>query len=181
MPELNKNFQFFLRQGKGGDSSKFKDRTSSITPLWSALGAKERLILIIKRFLSCYHSIQNNQIITNYYGRTVIPFYDCFLNKTNKTNKTNTRNVVTLDIKDASIRNLSFNNYNSELGPYLAGLIEGDGTIAVHDLQSRSTSKKYNPIIIVVFKKADLPLANYLQKLTNCGRVYIKPDRGYVL
>ena len=68
---------------------------------------------------------------------------------------------------------------STQLGPYLAGLIEGDGTFAIHDKDS--TVKKYNPVIIIVFKKADLPLANYLQKLTNSGRVYIKPERGYVL
>ena len=32
-----------------------------------------------------------------------------------------------------------------------------------------------------MFKKADLPLAEYLQKLTNCGKIYLKPGRGYVL
>ena len=67
----------------------------------------------------------------------------------------------------------------SLLGPYLAGLIEGDGTFAVHD--KNSTALKYRPMIIVVFKKADLPLAKYLQILTNSGSVYIKSDRGYVL
>jgi len=49
----------------------------------------------------------------------------------------------------------------SNLCSYLAGLIEGDGSFAVHDLNSKS--KKYNPRIIIVFKKADLPLANYLK------------------
>ena len=68
---------------------------------------------------------------------------------------------------------------NSQLGSYLAGLIEGDGTFAVHD--KKSTAKKYSPMIIVVFKKADLPLAEYLQSITNCGRVLIKAERGYVL
>jgi hypothetical protein len=68
----------------------------------------------------------------------------------------------------------------SQLGPYLAGLIEGDGTFAVHDSLS-TAKKKYNPMIIIVFKKADLPLANYLCKLTGCGKVYIKPERGYIL
>ena len=65
------------------------------------------------------------------------------------------------------------------LGAYLAGLIEGDGTIAVHDVNSRA--KKYSPSIIVVFNKSDLPLAKYLQELTNCGKVYLKPGRNYVL
>jgi hypothetical protein len=71
-------------------------------------------------------------------------------------------------------------NFNNPyLGSYLAGLIEGDGTFAIHD--KNSTIKKYAPKIIIVFKKADLPLAKYLQNLTKCGNVQIKAERGYVL
>nr|YP_009926611.1 hypothetical protein [Wolfiporia cocos]QNH92668.1 hypothetical protein [Wolfiporia cocos] len=87
--------------------------------------------------------------------------------------------------KSTNINNLPNNNLpnnnlpNSQLGPYLAGLVEGDGTIAVHD--KNSTAKKYSPIIIIVFKKADLPLAQFLQTITNCGTVNLKPGRGYVL
>jgi len=66
-----------------------------------------------------------------------------------------------------------------ELGPYLAGLIEGDGTFAVHN--TSSTAKRYSPIIIIVFKKSDYPFAKFLRDLTNCGTVYSKPNRGYVL
>jgi len=73
----------------------------------------------------------------------------------------------------------NINMLRKQIGPYLAGLIEGDGTIAVHDPKSKS--KQYNPKIIIVFKKNDLPLADYLQKLTKCGTVLIKPERGYVL
>ena len=36
-------------------------------------------------------------------------------------------------------------------------------------------------MIIIVFKKADLPVAKYLQNLTQCGTVYLKQNRGYVL
>jgi len=75
--------------------------------------------------------------------------------------------------------NINILNHNSKIGPYLSGLIEGDGTFAVHDINS--TVKKYRPIIIIVFKLADLPLAQYLQELTKCGNVYKKSDRGYVL
>jgi hypothetical protein len=71
------------------------------------------------------------------------------------------------------------NNRQSQLGSYLAGLVEGDGTLAVQD--TNITGRKYSPKIIIVFKKADLPLANYLQTITNCGKIYIKLDRGYVL
>jgi LAGLIDADG endonuclease len=66
-----------------------------------------------------------------------------------------------------------------QLGPYLAGLIEGDGTISVHD--ENKTEKKYSPIIIIVFKICDLPLANFLKDLINCGNIYIKQERGYIL
>ena len=85
---------------------------------------------------------------------------------------------------------IATSNYNSNasqpknlnkiyLGEYLAGLIEGDGTFAVHD--KNSTAKKYRPMIIIVFKKEDLPLAHYLNNITNCGSVQLKSNRGYVL
>nr|YP_010470462.1 LAGLIDADG endonuclease [Inonotus hispidus]UVF37950.1 LAGLIDADG endonuclease [Inonotus hispidus] len=80
---------------------------------------------------------------------------------------------VTLDKKD----NITCNN--DILGSYLAGLIEGGGTFAVHNKES--LAKKYYPMIIVVFKKNDLPLAQFLQNITECGNIYIKSDRGYVL
>jgi hypothetical protein len=64
-------------------------------------------------------------------------------------------------------------------GSYLAGLIEGDGTFAIHDKDSKS--KKHNPMIIIVFKLRDLPLAEYLCMISKCGTVYKKENRGYVL
>ena len=71
------------------------------------------------------------------------------------------------------------NKNNDALGSYLAGLIEGDGTFAIHNKDS--TAKKYFPMIIVVFKKNDLPLAQHLQNVTNCGNIYNKSNRGYVI
>lgn len=70
-----------------------------------------------------------------------------------------------------------FNNDNFR--SYLAGLIEGNGTFALHN--KNSTSIKYLPHIIIVFKLTDLPLAEYLQQITQCGKVYNKPNRGYVI
>ena len=78
-----------------------------------------------------------------------------------------------------NVNKIAFPHVGSKIGAYLAGLIEGDGTFAIHD--KNSTAKKYSPMIIIVFKKADLPLAEYLQNLTKCGNVYLKPNRGYVL
>lgn len=80
------------------------------------------------------------------------------------------------NIPESSDLNL-FNSKN--LGSYLAGLIEGDGTFAVNNKDS--IVKKYNPTILIVLKKSDLPFANFLRELTNCGIVMNKKDRGYVL
>jgi hypothetical protein len=81
---------------------------------------------------------------------------------------------------DSKELNSKINILNNDIfRSYLAGLIEGDGTFAVHN--KNSISKKYLPKIIIVFKLADLPLAEYLQQITQCGKVYIKPNRGYVL
>lgn len=54
------------------------------------------------------------------------------------------------------------NNYyknKDKWGPYLAGLIEGDGTIIVHD---GNTKVKYSPIIEIVFNKYPLLSSKYL-------------------
>jgi hypothetical protein len=67
----------------------------------------------------------------------------------------------------------------SKIGPYLAGLIEADGSIAVHNKDSNA--KKYNPKIIVVFSLADKPLADKLVSITNAGVVYSKENAGHVL
>lgn len=53
-------------------------------------------------------------------------------------------------------------------GPYLAGLIEGDGTIVVHDGISKV---KNSPIIEIVFNKKDLELANYLENRFKIGKI----------
>ena len=65
------------------------------------------------------------------------------------------------------------------LGPYLAGLIEADGSIAVHD--EKSEVKRYRPMIIIVFSLADKPLADRLAFITKVGKVYHKVNAGYVL
>jgi hypothetical protein len=67
----------------------------------------------------------------------------------------------------------------SKIGPYLAGLIEADGSIAVHDKDSNA--KKYRPKILVVFSSADEPLAKKLASITNAGAVYVKKNAGCVL
>lgn len=79
----------------------------------------------------------------------------------------------------ATQKNMQQNYTNPNLCSYLAGLIEGDGTIAVHEPNGKL--KKYNPKIIIVFKRSDLKFANYLCELTGCGLILDKPERGYIL
>lgn len=99
------------------------------------------------------------------------------LQKYNKENN----NYHSNSVQEGHIPQGSFNQSKFQLGPYLAGLIEGDGTIAVSNTNNTNNKHKYNPKIIIVFKKSDLPLAEYLKNMTNCGQILIKPERGYVL
>lgn len=69
--------------------------------------------------------------------------------------------------------------FNYKLGPYLAGLIEGDGHIAVHDKNSKS--KKFRPKFIIVFNLADKPLAEKLSALLRVGKVISRPNAGHVI
>lgn len=74
------------------------------------------------------------------------------------------------------------NNSNllrSKLGPYLAGLIEADGTFAVHDKNSKA--KKYTPKIFIVFSLNDNPLAEKLASIIQVGKIYKKENQGSVL
>jgi hypothetical protein len=80
----------------------------------------------------------------------------------------------------------SVNNTNSEQGlkvsdfaPFLAGLIEGDGHIAVHDKNSKS--KIYRPKIIIAFNIHDKPLAEKISVILKVGKVISKPKAGHVL
>jgi hypothetical protein len=74
------------------------------------------------------------------------------------------------------------NNLNSlrdKLGPYLAGLIEADGSFAIHDINSKA--KKYSPKIIIVFNLDDKPLAEKLASVTQVGKIYNRESLGCVL
>jgi hypothetical protein len=69
--------------------------------------------------------------------------------------------------------------YSENMGYYLAGLIEGDGHIAVHD--KTSNSKVYRPKILIVFNINDKPLAEKLSSLLKVGKVIDKSSAGHVL
>lgn len=83
------------------------------------------------------------------------------------------------------VNNIVTSNYKQglkssySLAPYLAGLIEADGSISVQD--NNTKTQKYRTKIIVVFSIADKPLADRLAFITQVGKVYDKIGAGYVL
>lgn len=75
--------------------------------------------------------------------------------------------------------NYSINNNNNNLGSYLAGLIEGDGSIAIYN---DITKTKYSPKFYIVFNSKDKYLAEYLCNKLNIGTIIDKSNKGnYVL
>ena len=68
---------------------------------------------------------------------------------------------------------------NSPFAPYLAGLIEGDGHIAVHDKNTQK--KEYRPKIIIAFNIKDKPLAEKLSTELKVGKVIDRASAGHVL
>lgn len=71
------------------------------------------------------------------------------------------------------------NILRNKLGHYLAGLIEADGSFAVHNKDSKT--KKYAPKIIIVFSLNDYPLAEKLVSITLVGKIYKRENQGCVL
>ena len=65
------------------------------------------------------------------------------------------------------------------MGAYLAGLIEADGSFAVHDKNSKV--KKYRPKILIVFNLSDKPLAEKLISITNLGKLYDRSKQDCVI
>ena len=68
------------------------------------------------------------------------------------------------DASDTSIPNNNFNNY-------LAGLLEGDGTIIVPKSQRDQKGRLTYPSIQIVFGLMDLPLALLIQKTIGHGSI----------
>jgi hypothetical protein len=66
---------------------------------------------------------------------------------------------------------------DGQLGYYLAGLIEGDGSIIVPTKDKTLSGKNTHPVIRIVFTLHDLPLAKKLQQVLGCGFIQ-KPKKG---
>jgi hypothetical protein len=70
---------------------------------------------------------------------------------------------------------------SDQLGHYLAGLIEGDGTIIVPTKDKTASSKNTHPVIRIVFTLPDLPLAQKLKQVLDCGFIQKPKDGNYYL
>jgi hypothetical protein len=80
------------------------------------------------------------------------------------------------------VRKLSTNKeenkkYKIDLGSYIAGLIEGNGHIAVHS----NKGKAYTPKIIILFHKDDKPLAEKISSSLKVGRIIDRSKAGHYL
>jgi hypothetical protein len=70
---------------------------------------------------------------------------------------------------------------SDQLGHYLAGLIEGDGTIIVPTKDKTASGKNTHPVIRIVFTLPDLPLAQKLKQVLDCGFIQKPKDGNYYL
>jgi len=86
-------------------------------------------------------------------------------------------------IKNASLPFIfSLNNSDLKFGHYLAGLIEGDGTIIVPKTERSSKNKLNYPSIQLTFHLKDLPLALLIQKNLGLGSLSRKKGvNAYIL
>jgi LAGLIDADG DNA endonuclease family protein len=84
-----------------------------------------------------------------------------FFNKKNK-------NIINRKFTCSS-RNFSISSKN-QLGYYLAGLIEGDGSIILRKDKKESVSPK----IVFTFGKNETPMFEKLKEILNTGVIYIE-------
>jgi heme/copper-type cytochrome/quinol oxidase subunit 1 len=86
--------------------------------------------------------------------------------------KINIKNYITLESESES--KLRF-----KLGAYLAGLIEADGSFAIHNKDSKA--KKYTPKIFIVFNLNDKPFAEKLMSIIKVGSLHNRPQQGCII
>jgi hypothetical protein len=75
-----------------------------------------------------------------------------------------------------SINSTPVNSNNGQLGPYLAGLIEGDGHIYVSSVGNLSTKKTWPSYIELAFDIKDLQLFIKIKEILKGGYVTIRPN-----
>lgn len=137
------------------------------------------LITLVKPYLhpSFYYKLGINKL-----SNTTQEIARCRLNLTvngKSVPENNARNYSTNSSEGLAIgTNLDLNS-TKNFSSYLAGLLEANGTFAIHNKESKS--KKYNPKIAVVFNIVDEPLAFKLLNITKAGTIYKKNNAGHIL
>jgi len=98
-------------------------------------------------------------------------FIYCFISAISLLNKSSKDFIVSNDKRyfDLTLINIKSINFNPLFCSYLAGLIEGDGTIIVPKTERSKKGRLNYPSIQIVFDLRDLPLAIMIQKELKCG------------
>ena len=91
----------------------------------------------------------------------------------------NVNKKYVIDLNESELHSKLQSELRFKLGAYLAGLIEADGSFAIHDKDSKA--KKYLPKILIVFSVPDKPLAEKLISIIKVGKLYIKLNQGCVI
>jgi len=79
-----------------------------------------------------------------------------------------------------SLSSLANNSTNKRLGGYLAGLIEGDGSIIVPKTIRNQKGKLLYPVVKITFVKKDDPLAVKIQEIIRGGQIVHPKDSNYI-
>lgn len=74
----------------------------------------------------------------------------------------------------------SNNDSGQSLGHYLAGLIEGDGSIIVPKTIRNQNGKLLYPVVKITFVKKDAPLAKKIQEVLNGGTLVYPKNTDYL-
>lgn len=79
------------------------------------------------------------------------------------------------------IRNITTSKESSNLGPYLAGLWEGDGHVWIPTVEQISSGKNYNPHFVITFDDKQYPLVLKLKTLIGGNIRHKKDNHAYTL
>ena len=111
-----------------------------------------------------YNKLYNNNNSINYINNNKL----YIINIKRYISLYNNNKLYIINIK----RDISLYN-KDKLGPYLSGLIEGNGTIWVPEYNN-----KLKPLINIIFHIINKPLADYLCNILNIGKVYDRSNKG---
>lgn len=85
-------------------------------------------------------------------------------------------------LKSSFVPRLSHSSFNNDslLGHYLAGLIEGEGSIIVPKTIRNQKGKLLYPVVKITFVEKDAPLAEKLKQVLNGGTLVQPKNSKYI-